>query len=323
MSSNFQTSISNASGGAELFVYQMIASTKSDKAKGVIQINHGMAEHGARYQRFATQLSNAGYHVVVHDHRGHGKTKASDAPLGVFAEKNGLQTALDDIRHINHLVSEQYPNLPVVLFGHSMGTILGFNYCLQYPQTIAAVALWNSGFDTGLLSVVFKLLLNIERMFKGSDVPSQLAQKMTFEDWNKKFAPNRTAFDWLSRDEAEVDKYVADPLCGFPVSIGMWLDVLAAINFGADDKNLSALPKQLPFHLQGGGDDPCSARGKAVARLAKRLEHAGLQNVSLNILPDTRHESLNELNRHEITTNFISWLDDNVCKPGNNSRQSI
>jgi alpha-beta hydrolase superfamily lysophospholipase len=312
MSSSFKTSISNAASGAELFVYQMKASQKSGEAKGVVQINHGMAEHGARYQRFAAQLSKAGYHVIVHDHRGHGQTKASDAPLGVFAAKNGLQTALDDIRHVNQLVSDQYPNLPIVLFGHSMGTILGFNYCLQYPQTIAAAALWNSGFDTGSLSIVFKMLLNIERMFKGSDVPSQLAQKMTFEDWNNKFAPNRTSFDWLSRDEAEVDKYIEDPLCGFPVSIGMWLDVLAAINFGADDNNLSALPAQLPFHLQGGGDDPCSARGKAVARLARRLGQAGLQNVSLNILAHTRHESLNEINRDEITSNFITWLDNTV-----------
>ena len=310
MSSIFKTTVSNAPSGAKLYLYQMIATKTSAEAKGVVQINHGMAEHGARYKRFAEQLSKAGYHVIAHDHRGHGRTKASDAPLGVFAAKNGLQAALDDIHHVNHLVSEQYPGLPIVLFGHSMGTILGFNYCLKFPQTIAAAALWNSGFDTGSLSVVFKILLNIERMFKGSDVPSQLAQKMTFDDWNKKFSPNRTAFDWLSRDEAEVDKYVEDPLCGFPVSIGMWLDVLAAINFGAEDNNLSALPAQLPIHLQGGGDDPCSARGKAVVRLAKRLEQAGLQNVSLNILPDTRHESLNEINREAITTNFIAWLDD-------------
>jgi len=316
MSPEFETTISKAPSGADLFLYQMEASLEfsngREKAKGIVQINHGMAEHGARYQRFAVNLSKAGYHVIVHDHRGHGQTKASDAPLGVFAAKDGLQTAIDDMLHINQLASKQYPNLPIVLFGHSMGTILGFNYCLKYPQTIAAAALWNSGFDTGALSSVFRLLLNIERMFKGSDVPSRLAQKMTFEDWNKKFAPNRTDFDWLSRDNAEVDKYVEDPLCGFPVSIGMWLSVLAAIEFGADNNNLNALPKHLPFHLQGGSEDPCSARGKAVARLAKRLEQSGLQNVSLNIIPDTRHESLNEINREKITTDFIGWLDKTI-----------
>ena len=186
---------------------------------------------------------------------------------------------------------------------------MGFNYCLHHSDTIAAAALWNAGFDTGVLGVVFKTLLNIERAFKGSDVPGLLAQKLTFEDWNKKFSPNRTDFDWLSRDEAEVDKYVADPLCGFPVTIGLWLDVLEAVYFGADDRNLKNLPVNMPFHLQAGGADPCSNRGAAVEKLAARMKNTGLTNVHLNILPDTRHESLNEINRDAITEDIISWLD--------------
>ncbi|MCP4074079.1 MAG: alpha/beta hydrolase [Hyphomicrobiales bacterium] len=312
MSSLFKPSSSLSPSGAELCLYNTEALTNAGAVKGIVQINHGMAEHGARYQRFAAKLSNAGYHVIAHDHRGHGNTKADDAPFGVFSSKNGLQKALDDIAHVNNIARKKYPQLPIILFGHSMGTILGFNYCLKYPETIAAAALWNTGFDTGALAMVFNILLKIERALKGSDVPSRLAQKMTFEDWNRKFAPNRTDFDWLSRDEAEVDKYVADPLCGFPVSIGMWLDVLTGINFGADNKNLTRLPVHLPFHLLAGAADPCSAKGQAVARLAKRLKNAGLENVTLNILPETRHESLNEINRNEITTDFIAWLDNNV-----------
>lgn len=306
MTTEFNTSISTSSTGAKLCIYELPTPLEP---KAIIQINHGMAEHAARYNRFANALAGAGYHVIAHDHRGHGKTTAPDAPLGVFSNENGLQKALQDIHHVNALAKEKYPDLPVVLFGHSMGTILGFNYCLHHADTISGAALWNAGFDTGLLPSIGKILIKLERMFKGSDVPSALAVKLTFEDWNKKFAPNRTDFDWLSRDEDEVDKYVADPLCGFPVSIGMWLSVMDAVFYGGNDQNLKNLPADLPFHLQAGASDPCSNNGKAVEALAARLQKHGVVDLTLNLLPDTRHESLNEINRDQTTANFIQWLD--------------
>ena len=146
-------------------------------------------------------------------------------------------------------------------------------------------------------------------MFLGSDVPSSLATKATFETWNREFAPNRTGFDWLSRDPAEVDKYVNDPLCGFPVSIGLWLDVLEGIFFASNDTNLKALPSNLPVHLLAGGDDPCSERGKAVAKIAERMERQGMSDVTIELLADTRHESLNDINRDATTALFVDWLD--------------
>lgn len=306
MPSKFEVTSTTSPTGADLCLYQMNA---GKRAKGVVHINHGMAEHAGRYARFATALTNAGYHVIAHDHRGHGKTTAADAPLGVFSNNDGLNKTIEDILHINKLAQAKYPGLPIILFGHSMGTILGFNYCLRHGNTVNAVALWNAGFDTGALAAVYKILLKIERTFRGSDVPSAIAQKLTFEDWNKKFTPNRTDFDWLSRDKVEVDRYVADPLCGFPVSIGLWLNVLEAVYFGADDNNLRQLPKDLPFHLQAGGLDPCTNKGTAVEKLATRLTNCGVGNVNLNILTDTRHESLNEINRDETTGGFIQWLD--------------
>lgn len=311
MSSKFEITTTTSPTGAQLCLYQMNA---GKRAKGIVHINHGMAEHGARYARFATKLTNAGYHVIAHDHRGHGKTTAPDAPLGVFSNADGLSKTIDDILHVNQLAHAINPDLPVVLFGHSMGTILGFNYMLHHPDTVDAVALWNAGFDTGMLAAVYKSLLKVERMFKGSDVPSAIANKLTFEDWNKKFAPNRTISDWLSRDHDEVDKYVADPLCGFPVSIGLWLDTLEAVYYGADDNNLKSLPNSLPVHLVAGGVDPCTNKGAAVEKLAEHLTNAGMKEVSLNILPDTRHESLNEINRDETTAEFIKWLDERFSK---------
>ncbi len=306
MPPTFEVSSTTSTTGADLCLYQM---TAPRNAKAVVHINHGMAEHAARYERFAAALVNAGYHVIAHDHRGHGKTKAGDAPLGVFSNRDGLDKTIDDILHVNNLARATHPDLPIILFGHSMGTILGFNYLLRHPATIAGAALWNAGFDTGALAIVYKFLLKTERLFKGADVPSAIASKLTFEDWNNKFKPNRTNSDWLSRDPAEVDKYVADPLCGFPVSIGLWLDTLEAVYYGSNDANLKTLPKHIPLHLLAGGADPCTNKGKAVENLAARLKKAGLENTSLTILPDTRHESLNEINRDETTAKFIAWLD--------------
>lgn len=275
----------------------------------MIHINHGMAEHAARYERFADALIQNGYAVYAHDHRGHGKTTAKDAPKGSFGP-SGIEAVVDDVLAIRAEAAAAYPEAPIVLFGHSMGAIITFNTLLKHADKFAAGAVWNSGFETGALALVFRGLLRIEQAFKGSDVPSGLATKLTFDDWNKKFAPNRTEFDWLSRDEAEVDKYVADPDCGFPVSVGLWRAVLSAIYFGADDANLAALPKAMPLHITGGEKDPCTLNGKAMQNLHARLKKAGMSDVTLSILANTRHESLNEVNRDETTAGFINWLDE-------------
>ena len=293
-----------SSSGAKLRLYTCLA----NKPKAVIQINHGMAEHAGRYQEFAGFLAARGYHTFAHDHRGHGETKAPDAPLGNFAKKHGLEKVLEDVRCINRHIHKTTPDLPVVCFGHSMGSTIAATYMLQYPETINGAAIWN-GSQTGAQPILLAFLLKIERMFKGSDVPSQLAEALTFNSWNKTFQPNRTPFDWLSRDEREVDKYIADPLCGFTCCNGMWLEMLDGLQGLANRSKIKQLPKTLPVHLLAGTSDPCSSKGKAVMQLGKRLEAGGLMDVTRVILPDTRHESLHETNREETMAKFVDWLD--------------
>ena len=293
--------------GAKLAVYSM--QDKGKKPKGVIHINHGMAEHAARYERFAKALSKVGYHVYAHDHRGHGKTTADDAPLGVFSNKEGWSKTIADVHAVNSHIKSKHKNLPIILFGHSMGANIGLNYCIHYSDSIDAAILCNSGVANPAILLLLTTLIKIERMFKGSDVPCMIAQKLTFEDWNKKLAPNRTGFDWLSRDEAEVDKYVADPLCGFPVSSGLWLDVLKGIADGGSIEELVKIRKSLPMFILAGQKDPATENGKAVERLSKKLQNAGIQNLETSVLTDTRHESLNEINRDETTATLIKWLN--------------
>lgn len=294
--------------GANLAV-RMSKAKGRRKARAIVHINHGMAEHSVRYARFADVLNKAGYHAIAQDHRGHGKTSAPDAPLGIFSNRDGAEKVLTDCHTVNAHARKTWPGLPVIWFGHSMGSIIGVNYCIRHSDTISGAVLWNSGVDGGALLTVYKTLLKLERMFKGSDVPSAIAQKLTFDAWNRKFAPNRTEFDWLSRDEAEVDKYVADPLCGFPCSVGLWLDVSSMIATGASDRELGRIKNALAMNLLGGEADPCTDSGKAMTRLAARLRKTGIADLTVRTVPQTRHETLNEINRNEETANLLAWLD--------------
>ncbi len=300
-----QTSI-ESSTGAILNAYE---SLPERTPKAILQINHGMAEHAARYERFAEALAGAGYGTYAHDHRGHGHTTAPDSVLGYFAKENGWQKVIADTDALNAEIRTRHPGVPIVCFGHSMGAMIALNYALQHPDRIDALAPWNISVDAGALLLIYRGLLKTERFFKGSDVPSFIAPKLTFEAWNKEFVPTRTDFDWLSRDEAEVDKYADDPLCGFPESIGMWLDVTEFVRFAANDRNLAKLPKGLPVHLLAGDKDPVSLHGKAMQHLERRMNKAGMSDISFTLLEDTRHECLNEVNRDETTDAFIGWLD--------------
>jgi len=303
----FEVSLLDSTTGAKIRLYSMKASSKP---KGVVVVAHGMAEHGGRYERFANHLVTNGYHTLCYDHRGHGETVAYGAPQGMFAPQDGLQKVVEDMGAVVTHANKENPKLPIILFGHSMGAIIGLNYCIKHSDKIDAAALWNAGVDGGALLVVYNLLLKVERMLRGSDTSSFTANKLAFEDWNKKFAPNRTPFDWLSRDEAEVDKYIADPMCGFMASNGLWLEIVKAIKIGANDNELTKIRNDLPIHLSAGGKDSCSDYGKAVERVHTRLKKTGIQDLALTIDPDNRHEALNELNRDNTMTEFVAWLDE-------------
>ena len=276
--------------------------------RAVVQICHGLAEHSARYERFASAWVAAGYQVYIHDHRGHGANIGAHAPRGMFAQKQGHIVAIEDVRALNRNIHENHPGLPVVLFGHSMGGLITLNYVLDYADTVDAAAIWNANVDGGAESAAALALLYMERMLKGSDVPSTILPKMTFRAWGRSIKGHRTLFDWLSHDPAEVDAYVADPLCGFDASVALWIDIFRLIRRGADDRNFSNIPRNMPFNLVGGTEDPATVNGAAVRRLADRMRKMGFERINCTILPGTRHESLNEINRDEVTQNFLDWL---------------
>ncbi|MBN9044792.1 MAG: alpha/beta hydrolase [Rhizobiales bacterium] len=280
----------------------------AERPRAVVQICHGLAEHSARYGRFAAALAEAGYHVYAQDHRGHGVNIGARMPKGMFAKKDGWRAAIGDVAALNHTVRAAHPGLPVVLFGHSMGGLIALDTVLDHPETADAAAIWNANFDGGSASLAAFALLYAERMLKGSDVPSTLLPKLTFRAWGRSIPSHSTLFDWLSRDRQEVDAYIADPLCGFDPSVSLWIDVFRLIRYGAADRHFGNVSKTLPIQLLGGAEDPATAKGEAVRRLETRLSRMGFKNVACTILPETRHESLNEINREQATQIFLDWL---------------
>ena len=302
-----QTEIYQSATGSKIYLHSLLPSGES---RAVVHITHGMAEHSSRYSRFALELTAAGFAVFAHDMRGHGRTIADDAPQGVFAKSDGLHSVLEDQNEIVNLIKRRLPNCPIISFGHSLGSIINLNFAIKYPNQVNALACWNSGIETGFLPKASRIILAIEGFFRKQNLPSLIAWKLSFEAWNSKFKPNRTKSDWLSRDENEVDLYVADPYCGFEVSISMWRDVLKGVFYAGNQNNLKKLPKKLPVHIIGGAEDPCTLNGSDMKKLATKLQNIGLSDVTCNILKGTRHESLNEVNRDQTTEQFIKWLKE-------------
>ncbi len=292
-------------GGAKIFVYSWLPDGKPAAA---VQISHGMAEHAARYERFAEALTAAGYAVYANDHRGHGKTAGALKNVGYFADKDGWDILVDDMHRLTDHIKNQHPKIPVFLFGHSMGSFLSRDYISRWGGDIRGAILSGTGGDPGLLGKVGGLVARLEKGLRGGRAKSPLLTALSFGAFNKPFKPNRTDFDWLSRDNAEVDKYVADPYCGGVFSAGFWVDFLKGLNSLYRPDYLSKIPKNLPLYLFSGERDPVGNDAKGVREVYDSYKKAGLTDVTLKFYPDGRHEMLNETNRKEVFKDVIAWL---------------
>ncbi|MGH6759982.1 MAG: alpha/beta fold hydrolase [Phyllobacterium sp.] len=297
--------ISSPSGAT--LACRSIAAGKSPLA--VIQINHGLAEHSLRYARFSEFLADRGFAVYAHDHRGHGYTTAPDAMRGSFARTNGVQAVIADTAAVHGLILRRHPGSPVIVFGHSMGGLIALNYVLKHSRAIAGAAIWNANFSAGLAGRAAQALLIYERMRLGSDVPSRLLPKLTFQAWARTAQDRQNDCDWLTHDRTEAEAYATDPLCGWDATVAMWQDVFQMVFNGARERTLKQVRRDLPFHLAGGNEDPATNNGAAVLDLAQRLRAGKFNNVTHKIYAGTRHEGLNELNRDTIMQDFAAWAE--------------
>lgn len=294
-----------ADDGAKLFVYRWQPDIGIGKA--VVHIAHGLAEHAGRYERLAEALTENGFVVFANDYRGHGKTASSAADIGHFADQHGWQRILKDIEELSRLERNEFFGHRVILFGHSLGSLVAQH--LATRDLFDAVAMSGANGLVSPLARAGKLIAKIERWRLGKLGKSELINNLTFDAFNKPFRPNRTSFDWLSRDESEVDKYIADPMCGFLCSTQLWLDVVDAVTEAAKPEFRARVPKQLPIYLFSGSRDAANEEGRGSTALAEYYRSHGMEKVSYRIFTQARHETLNETNREEVTEHLVDWMN--------------
>lgn len=272
--------------GQRLHVYRW---SPTDPPKAVVQIQHGLAEHAARYRRFAQALTDAGYLVYAVDARGSGRSAVDG--YGVWGD-DGWPGWVDDVARLSAHIRREEPGLPLGLFAHSMGSFATQQHLLDHADDVDAVVLSGSTEVSWLVPVL------------DADEPADLS---TF---NAPFE-HRTGFEWLSRDEAEVDAYVADPACGWQAPP---LPGIATLTAAADPERLAAIRDDLPLCIVSGTDDPLAQGGAAVEALAERYRQAGLRDVEVTLYPGARHEVLNETNRDEVTADVVAFLDRTLTR---------
>ena len=273
--------------------------------RAVLQIAHGLAEHSARYARLAAALNAAGYAVYANDHRGHGP-KAAPADLGHFADEGGWDKVVGDLWTFNRLIAAEQPGLPIVFLGHSLGSFLGRGFLAKHSDALAGAALSGSNGKPPAIATLGRLMAREERLRLGKRGKSALILQLWFGEFNKPFKPARTDFDWLSRDERQVDAFVADPLCGFPFTTQLAIDVLDALPYVTSQKSLATIRKDMAVYVFSGERDPVGANIKG---LIQDLKAAGFTQLTTRLYPGARHETLNETNRDEVTRDLIAWLD--------------
>ena len=294
--------------GIELFVHRW---RPDAPPRAVVLLAHGMAEHGGRYARTAEHLTAAGYALYIADYRGHGQTALSPGDLGYFADRDGWIRIVDDLYAVRRRIAQDHPALPVFLFGHSLGARVTQHYLFSHGDIRGAI-LSGSGGNAALAARAGLALVEVERLRLGPRGRSRLIHFFTFGHYNRAFQPTRTTFDWLTRDAAEVDKYMADPLCGFDLTVQGWRDVLWGITQIERADNFRRVPAELPLYLFSGSLDPVGEATRGVQWLIDAYRKAGIREISHRFYPEGRHEMVNEVNRDEVHRDLIAWLDAHV-----------
>ena len=280
--------------------------------KAVVQIVHGIAEYIERYDRFMLFLAENGYVAVGNDHLGHGKSAATPEELGIFSEKDGWAYVVDDMKLLHDRMKKEYPDIPYVFFGHSMGSFLTRTYMIRFPNQYDAAILSGTGHQSAALingGLPFAELLT---MSKGPRAGGQALNDMAFGSYCKKIENPRTPFDWLSRDPETVDRYIADPLCGFVCKCSLYRDMMKGLKYLTNQKNINGMNKDAPIYFMSGAEDPVGDWSAGVEKAYKAFCKAGLKDVMMRLYPGGRHEMLNETNYEAVQQDILNWLNAHI-----------
>ncbi len=278
------------------------------KVQGVLQIVHGMQEFIDRYDSFARFMAEHGFVVVGNDHLGHGGSVRSEKYFGYFAQKDGNGCVLQDIRCLQELTQEKYPDIPYIMLGHSMGSFLCRQYLCRNGDTLSGAVISGTAFHPGPECDMGLLLCRLLARFKGWMYRSRLITWISMGAYNKKIRPLRTDKDWLTRDEAVVNAYIADRRTQDNFTLNGYLGLFTALKDLTRRKMLEQMPKKLPILFIAGEEDPVGAYGAGVKKVVQQFEKLGMENVKMILYPHDRHEVLNELDRETVFQDVYDWI---------------
>lgn len=278
---------------------------------GVLQIVHGMAEYIDRYDNFAKYMTEQGFNVIGHDHLGHGHSVSDERDYGFFAEENGDKIIIEDMHSVTQYAREKWEELPNFILGHSMGSFCLRQYLTKYSNDVFGAVIMGTGWIPSSAAFLGKTIATNTCKSKGSHTVNPLLIKLTLEPYNKPFAPARTNCDWLSRDEKQVDLYVNDKLCGFDFTAGAYKDFFTILEKIAKNRQLIGMRKSLPILITSGSVDPVGGK-KACEKLNAQYKRCGIDDVTLKLWENDRHEILNELDKSDVYQYIYNWLKSKI-----------
>ena len=284
--------------------------------RAVVQLVHGISEHMGRYDGFARYLAEHGFAVVGHDHLGHGRTAADPSEYGWFGEKDGWKYVVKDVRALRERTGAEFPGLPYFLLGHSMGSFVVRGYLLFWPGTVDGAILSGTGQEPPLTVAAGRVLSALLSRAKGTKAHSPLLDGLSVGRYNKQFKPLRTSADWISRDEAVVDAYRADPLCRFLPTVGMYHDMMVGLQLLAKPENLRRMDPDTPLLFFSGDRDPVGANGAGVKKVAGWFRDAGVKDLTVTLYPGGRHAMRNEIDRDEVYADVLGWIEGHLPAEG-------
>ena len=229
-----------------------------------------------------------------------------------LGEKDGWRHVVDDMEELRRRTAKAFPGKPYFLFGHSMGSFLSRTHLIRYPGTLTGCVLCGTGHQSAAVIAGGKLVADHEIKRLGRKAYSVRADDLAFGSYNKAFAPVRTRFDWISASEANVDAYIADPLCGGDTTLGLFRDMLDGLGCITKQSNIDKMDKSLPVFFIAGDQDPVGSMGKGVEKACGCFKKAGLKDVSLKLYHGLRHEILNEASRQYVYKDVLDWLTARV-----------
>lgn len=298
-------SFPSASGLCDIYA-QSAAPMDYGSIRGVVQISHGMAEYSNRYAQFALELCKNGYAVFVSDHIGHGSSVANKEMLGYFGD-SGEETFVEDLKSLADIIKSEYNDLPLYLLGHGMGSLIARKYTAKYGYLLDGVIYTGTSGENPALGVGIQLANTLIKQ-NGPYYRSELLDTIAFGAYNRK-TEKRTEFDWVSRDAKEVDKFIADDLCGFKYTVSGMKALFLTLKSVSTRRWYNSVPLSMPILLMSGSMDPIGDYTKGVNEVCKTLKKTGHKYVTLKFYEGARHEILNEINRKEVYDDIISWLN--------------